>query len=305
MKILIAGGSGLVGSIIIPALIKNSHDVTVLTRHPKSKLLPTGVQWLEYTPYDSSRWQFDISRYEVIINMAGQSVFRRWNRQAKASIFDSRILTTQNLVESMISKPNKRLTLINISGVGYYGFHSDEILAEDKPAGQDFLASLAAKWESTALAAQQAGIRVVLCRLGHVFSQRGGELPYVLRLAKFHLGCPWGNGKAWVSWISEVDLARAFIFLINNHQLSGPFNLVSPAAVQNAEMMQIMAVHVNKKPWLSHLPAGLIKLIGGEFSSVMLTGQRAIPHNLTQNGFCFELPLLSQAIGRKRYNHLD
>ncbi len=305
MKILIAGGSGLVGSSIIPALIKNSHDVTVLTRQAGAKAWPAGVKELEYRPYDSSRWQFDISRYEVIINLAGQSVFRRWSRKAKAGITDSRILTTQNLVKAMMAQQNKRSTLINMSGVGYYGFRGDEILTENEAFGQDFLASLAAKWEATAIAAEQAGIRVVRCRLGQVFSQRGGQLPYLLRLARLHLGCPWGEGKAWVSWISEVDLARALVFLINKPDLRGAFNLVSPVAVRNAEMMQIIADNLNKKPWLSHLPAGLIKLIGGEFSSVMLTGQRAIPYNLTQNGFCFELPLLSQAISRSQKDHLD
>lgn len=303
MKILIAGGSGLVGSIIIPALIKNCHDVTILTMQAGSKLLPTGVQELEYTPYDSSRWQFDISQYEVIINLAGQSVFRRWNSKAKASISDSRILTTQNLVKAMMAQQNKRSTLINISGVGYYGFHGDEILTENEPGGQDFLAKLAAQWEETAMAAEKAGIRVIRCRLGQVFTQRGGELPYLLRLARLHLGCPWGDGKAWISWISQVDLARAFVFLINKPDLSGAFNLVTPGAVRNGEMMRIIAEHVNRKPWLSHIPASLIKLIGGEFSSVMLTGQRAVPYNLTQNGFCFELPQLSQAIGFKEDDH--
>ena len=296
MKILIAGGTGLVGRIIIPALIEKSNKVTVLTRHPRSNLLPPEVTLIGYDPYNADRWQFDISNYDVIINLAGLSIARRWTKQSKEQIIQSRLVTTRNLVKTLVVKQNHDTTLINISGVGYYGFHGDEILDEDKPAGNDFLASLAAQWESAALEAQKTGIRVVLCRLGHVFSCWDGVFPQLVRLVRYHLGCPWGNGSVWTSWIHEADVSRAFTFLLNNQELSGPFNLTAPNAVRNSEMMRMISEYLHIKPWLSHLPAWLLKLAAGEFSSVFLTGQKAIPRRLIDTGFTFNYPLMQPAI---------
>jgi uncharacterized protein (TIGR01777 family) len=298
MKILIAGGTGLVGRIIIPALIEKSNKVTILTRDPRSNLLPPEVTLIGYDPYNAYRWQFEISNYDVIINLAGLSIARRWTKQSKEQMIQSRLVTTRNLVKTLAERQNHDTTLINISGVGYYGFHGDEVLDEDQPAGNDFLAGLAAQWETAALEAQKTGTRVVLCRLGHVFSCRGGVFPQLVRLSRYHLGCPWGNGAAWTSWIHEADVSRAITFLINNQPLSGPFNLTAPNALRNSEMMGMISEDMHIKPWLSHLPAWLLKLTAGEFSSVFLTGQKAIPRRLTDNGFTFNYPLMQPAIAQ-------
>jgi len=296
MKILIAGGTGLVGRIITPALIGGSNHVAVLTRHTRANMAPPDVTLIGYDPYHAERWKFEINDYDVIINLAGLSVARRWTKQSKEQMMQSRLVTTRNLVKNLAKKQNHDTTLINISGVGYYGFHGDEVLDEDEPAGNDFLAGLAAQWESAALEAQKIGIRVVLCRLGHVFSCRGGVFPQLVRLSKYHLGCPWGNGAVWTSWIHEADVSRAFTFLINNQPLSGPFNLTAPNAVRNSAMMGMISEDLHIKPWLSHLPAWLLKLAAGEFSSVFLTGQKAIPRRLTESGFTFNYPLMQPAI---------
>jgi uncharacterized protein len=296
MNVLIAGGTGLVGRIIIPALIENSNKVTVLTRHPRSNPTLPEVTTIGYDPYNADQWRFEIGNYDVIINLTGLSIARFWTKQSKEKIMQSRLVTTENLVKTLAAKKHNNTTLINISGVGYYGSHGDEKLDENNPAGNDFLASLAAQWESTALKAQKSGVRVIICRLGHVFSYQDGVFPQLVRLVRYHLGCPWGNGTVWTSWIHEADLARAFVFLINHPELSGPFNLTSPNAVRNSEMMGTISGYLQIKPWLSHLPVWLLKITAGEFSSVFLTGQKAIPRRLSDAGFTFNYPLMQPAI---------
>jgi uncharacterized protein (TIGR01777 family) len=296
LNILLAGGTGLVGRIIVPALIENAHQVTVLTRYPRARRVYPEMTLLEYDPYHAGQWQFQINEYDVVINLAGLSIFRCWTRSTKKNIIQSRVVTTQNLVKALALKHHPHTTLISVSGAGYYGFQGDEMLDEGNPAGNDFLAGLAARWESAALEAQKSGVRVVICRLGHVFSCRDGVFPQLVRLAKCHLGCPWGNGSAWTSWVHEADVARAFVFLLNNRGLSGPFNLTSPTAVRNSEMMGLISGYLQVKPWLSHLPAWLLKLAAGEFASVFLTGQRAIPRRLTEAGFNFEYPRMQPAV---------
>jgi uncharacterized protein (TIGR01777 family) len=186
--------------------------------------------------------------------------------------------------------------LLSVSGVGYYGFHGDEILHENNPAGSDFLATIASQWEQQVEQVKEVGIRPVILRLGHVLGNQGGVLPKLLTLAKLHLASNWGTGKQWISWIHEDDLARAILFLIENPAIVGPVNVTAPNPVRNRAMMQLLAEIARKRVLVPPIPEIILRLLIGEFASVFVNGQRVIPQKLIDRGFEFESPTLQGAL---------
>jgi uncharacterized protein len=180
--------------------------------------------------------------------------------------------------------------------VGYYGFHGEESLSEDNPAGSDFIAQVAERWETAARMYQDLGIRIVICRLGHVFDLQGGALPKLITLSKLHLGSHWGSGKQWISWVHENDLARAILFLIDFQAISGPVNISTPNPVRNREMMQMINQISGSRVLIPPVPEFVLRLLLGQFSSVFVNGQKVIPKVLQNNGFVFEFPCLENAL---------
>lgn len=299
MKIAIAGGSGLIGRILGPALLARGHSVTVLTRRPViNRELPPDFKLLNYNPGKSGAWQEKVADHDIIINLAGANIFRRWTPMAKQDILKSRILTTKRLVEIISFHQNRGKSLLSFSGVGIYGPHGDEILSEQDEPGQDFLARVAEQWEAEALNAAQFGMRVVLCRIGNVLSRKGGILPKLITLARYKLGCRLGSGRQWISWIHEEDLARAFLVLVEKTDISGAVNITAPNPVRNVTMMASISRHIQKVPLIPFLPGPLIRIVTGEMASAVLTGQRVIPQKLTDNGFSFTYPGLDEALSQ-------
>ncbi|MCX5915609.1 MAG: NAD-dependent epimerase/dehydratase family protein, partial [Deltaproteobacteria bacterium] len=195
MKIFITGGTGFVGKTLALALVRTGHEVSILTRSGKGET--SGVSWIEGDPTQKGKWQEAIKEHGVIINLAGASLFSRWTEEAKRMIRDSRILTTRHLVEAMDGGKGK--TLFSTSAIGYYGFHGDENLTEDSPAGGDFLAFLAKDWEAEAKEAEKKGCRVVITRFGIVLGEKGGALGQMIPLFNKYVGGPLGSGKQWFS----------------------------------------------------------------------------------------------------------
>ncbi|HQH17842.1 MAG TPA: TIGR01777 family oxidoreductase, partial [Smithella sp.] len=181
------------------------------------------------------------------------------------------------------------------SAVGYYGFHQDEELTESSPAGTDFLARLARDWESEAMNAQTKGARVVITRFGIVLGKDGGALGQMIPLFKFFLGGPLGSGRQWFSWVHMQDLVEAFIFLLGKKEISGPVNLCSPEPVRNKELGSAIG-RVLHRPSFMPAPGFMIKLILGEFGSVLLEGQRVIPEKLLDAGYQFRYPGIDEAL---------
>ena len=222
MRIFMTGGTGFVGSMLTKRLTERGHAVTLLTRkirtdHP----VPEGVAMTEGNPTEPGGWQKEVADHDVIINLAGASIFRRWTDAEKRRIHDSRIETTRNLVNALGPRNGMKTTLLSTSAVGYYGFHGDETLNEESLPGKDFLASVSREWEGTALKAEALGVRVVLCRFGIVLGAGGGALGEMIPIFNKGLGSPLGNGKQWFSWIHQMDLVRIFLFLMEREDLSG------------------------------------------------------------------------------------
>jgi len=296
MKILITGGTGFVGTQLTSRLIKDNHEVTILTRSLKGvKGSSPGISYLEGDPTKKGPWQEAIKNHDAIINLAGASIFSKWTDEHKKAIRESRVSTTQNIVEGIPSVPSKKITLFSTSAVGYYGFCGDEELVEDSPPGNDFLARIALEWEGEALKAREKGARVVITRFGIVMGEKGGALSQMIPLFKKYIGGPIGSGKQWFSWIHIKDLAEAFAFLSKHPEISGPVNVCSPNPVRNKDLAKALgrALH---KPSFMPAPGFMVKLVLGEFGSVILEGQRVIPRRLLENGFVFQYADIHKAL---------
>ena len=297
MKVFLTGGTGFVGSILTRKLTSKGHEVTILTRAiKKGRVLPEGVSLLEGNPTKPGPWQEEVAQHEVIINLAGASIFTRWNDKTKKEILDSRILTTNHIVEALAKRKGKEIHLLSTSAVGYYGFQRDESLDENSPPGNDFLAYVTSEWESAALNAKRFDARVALCRFGTVLGKHGGALSKMVPVFKYWLGSPLGSGKQWFSWIHEQDLVNVFLFLLEHKNLEGPINCTAPNPVRNNELTKVLGEVLQKPTFMPAIPGFVLRLIMGEFSNVFLKGQRVMPLKLLRNGFRFRFPNIKEAL---------
>jgi len=290
------GGTGFVGTSLSSRLVQDGHGVTILTRSSKdlSRSKP-GISYLQGDPTVKGPWQENVKNFDAIINLAGASIFSRWTDDHKRAIRESRMGTTQNLVEAIPSSLDKKITLFSTSAVGYYGFHGDEELIEESPPGNDFLARLSIDWEGEALKAKEKGARVVITRFGIVLGEKGGALGQMVPLFKKFVGGPIGGGKQWFSWIHIKDLAEAFVFLMKHPEISGPMNLCAPNPVRNKDLAKTLG-KVLHRPSFMPAPGFMIKLFLGEFGSVILEGQRVVPRRLLDHGFVFQYPDIGKAL---------
>ena len=297
MKVFITGGTGFVGTTLTQKLAHEGHEVTLLTRSIKSHPASfQGVSYVEGDPTQKGPWQEKVADQDVAINLAGASIFRRWSDSAKKLIWDSRIQTTQNLVEALSARKGKETHLFSTSAVGYYGFHEDEVLDEDRPSGEGFLADLSKGWESAAIKAQDYGADVILTRFGIVLGRRGGALQQMIPPFKWWMGSALGSGNQWFSWIHEQDLVNIFLYLINQKEISGAVNCTAPNPVTNRELTQVLGEVLSKPTFMPAVPGFMMSLILGEFGSVLLKGQRVVPKKLLDAGFRSSFPDLRSAL---------
>jgi uncharacterized protein (TIGR01777 family) len=297
MKVFMTGGTGFVGTTLTRNLVEQGHQVTVLTRKiPVNDTLPHGVSLLEGDPTRRGEWQRRVPQHDIIVNLAGASIFMRWDKKGKAVIRESRVSTTTNLIEALSDGMKNETTFISTSAVGYYGFHGDETLEENSPPGDDFLASVTREWEAAAIQAEAFGARVLVCRLGIVLGRNGGALGEMLPLFQKGLGSPLGSGNQWFSWIHEMDLVGIYLFLIAKKDLSGPINCTAPEPVRNNDLTQALGKALGKRTFMPSVPGFVIKLIKGEFGSVLLEGQRVLPKKLLDAGFHFRFSRIDEAL---------
>ncbi len=297
MKIFVTGGTGFVGRNLISRLIGEEHAVTVLSRSEKaSERLPEGTSIVLGDPTEAGPWQESLKGQDCIINLAGTSIFSRWTPETKKLMRESRISTTRNIVDAMEPARGRDVVLFSTSAVGYYGFHGDEELTEESPPGDDFLARVAVEWENEALRAEEKGARVVITRFGIVLGEKGGALGQMMSIFRKYLGGPLGSGNQWFSWIHMEDLVGAFIFLTAHREISGPVNLTAPNPVTNRELVKALGKAMHRPSFLP-APGFMLRLILGEFGSVLLEGQRVIPKKLLDSRYSFLYPEMEGALG--------
>lgn len=302
MKILIAGGTGFIGSEVCKKLLKQDHEVVLLTR-PNSKLRPElklpGISSLEY-PYTAES-EIPVSLMEEvdgIINMAGEPIFTgRWTEEKKQNIVDSRINITRQIIEAIgrCDDNKKPQVLVNASAVGYYGPQDDTIMTEDSPPGDDFLARVCVAWEKEAAKAIPLGVRTVMLRTGIVLDKGGGALAQMLPPYRFYVGGPVGSGRQYFSWIHREDMTELYVRGILDERLSGPVNASSPDPVTMKILSKNIGKVLNKPSWFP-VPAFLVKLIIGESAQVVVTGQRVVPNKLLAINFEYSYPTIQEAL---------
>lgn len=298
MKILMTGGTGFVGSNLTEALGRDGHRVTVLTRSARGdRTLPEGSVFLEADPTEPGPWQEQVPEHDVLINLAGASIFQRWTDKARKRMRESRLRTTRNLVDALAgAERGGSARLLSTSAVGYYGYAGDEPLTEESPPGDDFLAVLSKDWEQEALRARKAGAGVVILRFGVVLGGEEGALAKMVPLFRRFLGGPLGSGEQWFSWIHIQDLVAIYRFVMGRPDLEGPVNCTAPRPVRNRELTRALAGALEKPAFMPPVPGFVIRAVLGEFGNVLLKGQRVIPERLTREGFTFRHPDIEGAL---------
>ncbi|MGD9079325.1 MAG: TIGR01777 family oxidoreductase [Desulfobacterales bacterium] len=294
MKFLITGGLGFVGANLSDYLLDKGHAVIAVGRAATQNRIPTDRY--QYISADTTRpgdWQKALSDVDAVVNLVGKSIFKRWSKSYKEQIYDSRILTTRNVVDALPA--NQSVVLCNASGAGYYGNRGDDLLKEDEKPGNDFLASVSVDWEAEALKATAKGIRVALMRFGVILGKGGGALAKMIPAFKSFVGGPIGSGNQWFPWMHLTDLMAAIQFVCEHPQVNGPLNFCAPNPVTNHELAKTMG-QVLGRPAIMPAPAFMVRAALGEFGSVLLDSQRAIPAKLLSHGFEFQYPDIKSAI---------
>jgi hypothetical protein len=294
MKVFIVGGTGFVGISLAARLRARGDEVTVMGQTAARPLgLDASVPIVAGDARFPGAWQERIPGHDVVINLAGASIFTRWTDAAKKIIRESRILTTRNVVDAL---PSGGVTVVSTSAVGYYGFHGDEELGEDAGPGTDFLARLCVDWEAEARRAGARGARVVITRFGIVLGPGGGVLGQMAPIFKLGLGGPLGSGRQWFSWIHVEDLFAALLHAAGRTGEGGVYDFTAPAPVTNRELTRELA-RVLRRPAFLPAPAFAVRLALGEFGDVLLQGQRVLPRRLLAEGFRFAHPTIATALG--------
>lgn len=287
MKILIGGGSGLIGQQLID-FYKNS-EITVLTRNP-NKTFPKNCKKLIW---DGKTIPEISGSFDVLINLSGAGIAdKAWTESYKKAIIDSRENTSQAFVTFIEQSEQKAKIFINASAVGFYGFGTSKIVDEDSPLGNDFLAEVSEKWEN---AARNDFVRTVLLRTSVVLSAEGGALRKMLLPFKLFLGGKVGSGKQAFPWIHIDDEIRAIDFCIQNQDIVGAVNLVSPKIIDNKQFTKSLAKSL-KVFAIFPVPGFILKIVLGERAKLLLKGQKVKPKKLLENGFEFKYPEISKAL---------
>jgi uncharacterized protein (TIGR01777 family) len=295
MKVFITGGTGFVGTYLSRRLALTGHKVTILTRKERPPVpAHPGIHYLVGNPTREGPWMAVVPEYDWIINLAGASIFTRWTRGHKVEIHDSRIFTTRNLVTALAAGDRRQL-LCSTSAVGYYGARGEEPLIEESGPGADFLVQLTQEWEAEALKARDLGIRVVITRFGIIMGRDGGALGQMVPMFKIFLGGNLGSGEQWFSWMHQEDQFRAFVFIQEHPEISGPVNLTSPHPVRNRELTRALG-QVLHRPTFMTAPSFMLRLVLGEFGETLLSGQRVLPRRLEEMGFTFNFPTIQEAL---------
>lgn len=290
MRIVLTGATGFIGRSLTDVLVARGDTVTALTRNPTraKTILPSAVTSMYWsTEGDAGSWKNAISEADAVINLAGEPVAgKRWSVEQKAKIRDSRVRSTELLVEAMKQAPTRPKVIINGSAIGYYGSREDETLTEDSPPGDDFLAGVVKLWEHAALDARDLGVRVVLIRTGIVLGTSGGALPQMLLPFKLFSGGVMGPNNQWVSWIHVDDEIGLIIHMLDHVEASGPINATAPEPVTMNTFSHAVGKALHRPVWAPGLPK-LMRLVLGERAEAVFASQRVQPKRAQELGYRF------------------
>ncbi len=292
MKICIAGGSGLLGTALCSRLQSLGHDVHILSRTKSAS--ENTIHW---NPANNELDLTALEGLDVLVNLAGENIASGlWTEKKKNKIRESRIQSTALLARSLPSLSAPPKLFLNASAIGYYGDGGSELLTEDSPKGEDFLAEVCQDWEQASIPPQVVATRVVQARIAVILSTKGGALAQALTPFRLGLGGRFGSGEQYFSWISIRDAVAAILHIFADDSLQGAVNLSSPSPIKNSEYTQAFAAAVHRPAFL-HLPAWALKLLFGQMAEeLFLVSTRVIPEKLLDSGFTFQDSSISSSI---------
>jgi uncharacterized protein (TIGR01777 family) len=302
MRVIVTGGTGLIGRALAGRLVADGHETVVLSRSPdRGHDLPPAVRVVGWDARTAGGWGELVEGAGAIVNLAGASIAgerfppSRWTAARKRRIVDSRVGAGRAVVEAITAAGRWPGVLVQASGVGYYGVHGAEEITEDHPAGDDFLAAVCQQWEASTQPVEALGVRRCVIRMGVVLAPAGGTLPLMALPFRLFAGGRIGSGRQQLPWIHLDDVAAAIAYLAGTPGASGPFNLTAPDSVTNAQFGRALAAAL-RRPYYLPAPALAFRLAFGELSTVVLDGQRAVPHRLAELGYPFRYPEIGGAL---------
>jgi len=298
-RVIITGGTGLIGRAVAAELAGAGCQVVVLSRRPRPAQalgLPGGATVTGWDGHSAQGWDHLADGALAIVNLAGASLAGgRWTPERKRLILDSRLQAGNAVLQAVQAAGRKPQVVIQASAVGYYGRRGDEEIGEEGPAGDDFLARVCVAWEASTQAVAAMGTRHVVIRTGVVLSAAEGALPRLALPFRLFAGGRLGSGRQVLSWIHLADQAAAIRFLIEQPGAAGPFNLTAPQPVTNAEFSKLVGQVLRRPAWLP-APAFALRLALGELATTVLDGQRVVPRRLLELGFRFRFPQVALAL---------
>ncbi|MCV2883848.1 TIGR01777 family oxidoreductase [Aestuariibacter sp. AA17] len=294
MRVLITGATGLIGSHLIPHLQQQA-DLTALTRNVSRAEMALSNHNMQFISSLASL--SNLNEFDAVINLAGEPIVnKRWTAAQKQRIEESRWGITQQLADLIRASTSPPSVLISGSAIGFYGRQGNEIIDEGFNSPHDeFSHQLCARWEQIALEAASENTRVCILRTGIVLSKKGGALSKMLLPFKLGLGGPMGTGNQYMSWIHIDDMISAILFLLSNADCEGVYNFTAPTPVTNSTFSKELARQL-RRPCLLRTPSFALKLLMGEMSDLLLTGQRVVPKRLQEAGYPFKYPTLADAL---------
>lgn len=292
--ILITGGSGLIGKHLTNQLLEKGYTVSNLSRKTGNDQRVTTYLW------DVNKHQIDkhcIDGVDIIIHLAGAGIAdKRWTAKRKQEIIDSRVESIRLIYDIIKNNPNQVKHIISAAATGYYSDRGDELMTEESAPANDFLGHCCVLWEQAADEGKQLGLKVTMLRTGVVLTLKGGALVPLAIPVKFGVGAALGSGKQWIPWIHIQDAIDMYLFVLDNEDVEGIYNMVAPNPVTNKELTKAVAKQLHRPFWMPNIPASLLKLIFGEMAAVVLASTKVSAQKIEKAGFKFKYPDIEKAL---------
>jgi len=291
MKILIAGGSGFLGTALKRLLAHNSHEVFTLTRGASR-----GRNQIHWDGKTTDGWGHLVNEMDAVVNLTGYGLEHwPWTKRQKQKFEDSRVHPGRALVSAIQNASRRPRVFLQISGINRYGLRGEGIADESTPAADDFLAQLTVKWEDATKPVEELGVRRVVARTAVVLAGRGGLFPLMALPARLFFGGKLGDGAQAMPWIHLADVVHAMKFLLENEDAYGAYNLIAPTPTSNSDFMRSIASALHRPFWF-HVPTFLLKLVLGEMSMLITEGRYSQPKRLLELGYKFQYPQIQDAL---------
>jgi hypothetical protein len=291
MNVLIAGGSGFLGTALTKLLKQDGHKVYILTRRQPGR--PNQIHWDGKT---TAGWGDRVNEMDAIINLTGYGLEHwPWTRGQKQKFVDSRVLPGLALASAIKDASRRPGIFVQTSGINRYGLRNEGIADESTPPAKDFPAQITVGWEDATKSVEELGVRRVITRNAIVLARRGGLFPLMTLPVRLFFGGKFGDGKQATPWIHIADQVGAIRFLLENENARGPFNLIAPTPTSNADFMRIIAQELHRPYWF-HLPVFLLRIPLGEMSVMLTEGSYSQPERLLELGYRFKFPTLEEAV---------